>query len=72
MKNNRFREAREERNLTQEYVANQLSVTRQAYGRYESGERECSFDNLRKLSRLFDTTIDYLLCNEFPQQAHSF
>ena len=67
--NNRFKEARKDRNLTQDEVAQKLSITRQAYGRYENGERECSFDTLRKLSKIFSTSIDYLLCNEVNNTA---
>ncbi len=63
---NRFKEARKARNLTQEEVAERLLVSRTTYVRYENGERECSFENLRKLSRLFNSPIDYLLYNEFP------
>lgn len=58
---NKFREAREAANLKQEEVAGKLGVSRTAYVRYENGQRECSYETLRKLSSIFNVSIDYLL-----------
>lgn len=58
---NNIRAARIARKLTQETVAASLKVTRQAYGRYESGERECNYETLCRLSSMFDVSVDYLL-----------
>lgn len=60
MKNN-FREAREKRKMTQDEVADRIGVARATYGRYESGQRECSFETLRKLANLLCVSTDYLL-----------
>ena len=62
----RLKAYRENNGYSQEDVAKILGVSRQAYGRYESGERECSFASLRKLSQIFHTSIDSLLGEE-PQ-----
>ena len=42
---------RNKRNLTQEQMANMLSVSRQTYINYESGEAEPSFDAVLKKYR---------------------
>lgn len=60
MKNN-FRSAREMRSLTQDEVADKLGVARQTYSRYENGQRECSFETLRKLADYLNVSTDYLL-----------
>lgn len=52
---------REQKNLTQSDIAAILGVTRQAYSRYERGERELSYDFLIRLSEYFDVSVDYLL-----------
>lgn len=52
---------REERKLSQETLSKFLGVTRQAYSRYERGEREIGYENLAKLAKFFDVSIDYLL-----------
>ena len=61
---NNIRAARVDRGLTQEAVALDLGVTRQTYGRYEAGERECGYDTLRTLAAMFGVSIDYLLCTD--------
>ncbi len=47
--------------LTQEELAEQLYVTRQAVSRWETGEAAPGIDNLKQLSRLFDVSINTLL-----------
>lgn len=66
---NNIRSARVSCGLTQEIVATSLKVARQTYGRYESGDRECNYETLVKLSKLFGCTIDYLLGNAPAQPA---
>lgn len=61
---NNFRKARKNLGLTQEDVAEKVGVTRPAYIRYETGERECSFSTLRKLADIFGVSTDYLLGND--------
>jgi repressor LexA len=52
---------RENRNMTQEQLANMLGVSRSTYTRYEQGTRECSYEMLLKISNIFNVTIDHLL-----------
>ena len=47
--------------LSQEQLAEQLGVTRQAVSKWETGEGKPDIDNLLPLARLLHTTVDYLL-----------
>lgn len=47
--------------LSQEALAEQLNVTRQAVSKWETGEGKPDIDNLLPLARLLHTTVDYLL-----------
>ena len=52
---------RKSKNVTQDDVAQYLSITRQAYSRYERNEREPDIHTLIKLADYFDITLDMLL-----------
>ena len=54
-------ELRESHGLTQDDVANAVSVTRAAYGNYESGARRPTYETLIRLARFYGITTDYLL-----------
>lgn len=54
-------ELRTRAGLSQEQVANQVFVTRQAVSRWETGETVPNTETLRLLSRLFDVSINTLL-----------
>ena len=56
-----IRELRTKNNLTQSALAQQLSVTRQAVSRWETGETTPDIDSLKAMSRLFDLSINTLL-----------
>ena len=49
---------------TQEHVATILNISRPAYTRYETGEREPDFDVLTKMAEHFRVSIDFLLGNK--------
>ncbi|MGY3717014.1 helix-turn-helix domain-containing protein [Sutcliffiella cohnii] len=55
---------RKRKNYTQQRVADYLGITRPAYTAYEKGNRQPDYETLKKLSALYDVTIDYLLGNE--------
>ena len=55
---------RKEGNLTQEELADKLCVSRQAITKWENGDGLPDIDNLKELSRLFNTTIDELIKEE--------
>jgi transcriptional regulator with XRE-family HTH domain len=57
----RLKELRGMKNLNQADVAAHLQIARTTYARYESGEREMTYDALISLAELFSVSIDYLL-----------
>lgn len=56
-----LRTLREQRGMTQEELAAQLFVTRQAVSRWENGETVPGVETCRLMSRLFDVSINTLL-----------
>ena len=61
---NKIKQYRKLKNITQEEMATLLNVTRQSYINYESGETEPSFETLKKISKILNVSIDALLDNE--------
>lgn len=57
----KLRELRTNANLTQSQIAQQFGLTTSAIASYESGARYPSYDILKKYSRKFHRTTDYLL-----------
>jgi transcriptional regulator with XRE-family HTH domain len=60
----RLKKLRSEKKLTQQDLADYLGMTRQGYAKYEKEGKEGSqpdFDTLKKLSDLFDKSIDFLV-----------
>ena len=51
--------------MSQEELAEQLNVSRQAVSRWESGTAMPDASNLLQLSRLFQVTTDYLLHDDY-------
>ena len=61
METERIKALREDRDLTQQAVAEYLQITRSTYSNYENGIREFPLEVLKKLADLYDTSLDYLL-----------
>ncbi|MGN1130996.1 MAG: helix-turn-helix domain-containing protein [Ruminococcus sp.] len=57
----RIRDLREDNDLTQNQVAEYLGMKQPQYYRYESGVRDIPTDVLIKLSKLYNTSVDYIL-----------
>ena len=57
----RLRDLREDRDMTQKQVAALLGMSQTGYSKYETGENDIPTQILIKLSKLYGTTIDYLL-----------
>ncbi len=57
----KIKKLREERNLTQESVASSLKIGRDAVIRMESGKRKVSADELNKLSKLFNVSLEDII-----------
>ena len=60
----RLRAARMARKFTQQYVADTLGMTVNAYQKYEQSERSPSLDTLVNLADLFNVPADWILCRD--------
>ena len=60
----KLKKARKTAGMTQEELAIQLSVSRQAITKWESGKGLPDIENLKILSKTLDISIDYLLDDE--------
>ena len=58
----RIRDLREDFDYTHEYVAHYLGTSQTMYARYERGANELPIRHLLSLSKLYDVSVDYLLC----------
>ena len=56
-----LKELRTERNMTQEFVAESLGVSRQAVSKWENGSSEPSTSNLIAIAKLYETPPEVLL-----------
>lgn len=57
----RLKDLREDRDLSQQYVAKYLCMKQPQYSRYERGLRDVPTDILIKLAKLYNTSTDYIL-----------
>ena len=57
----RIRDLREDHDMTQQQVADYLSMKQPQYNRYEKGYRDIPSDVLISLADLYDTTTDFIL-----------
>ena len=58
---NRLLQLRKERGLSQEDLADQLGISRQAVSKWERAEASPDTDNLICLAKLYNVSLDYLL-----------
>lgn len=56
-----LRKIRVLRNLSQEYIAEQLKVSLSSYSRYESGKAKMDFKLVAKLADFYKITVDELI-----------
>lgn len=71
--NERIREIREDRSLTQQKVADLLHIGQRTYADYESGKTRIPIDNLLILARFYDVSLDYItgasnIQTEYPKK----
>ena len=66
----RIRELRRARGLSQEELAAQLGVSRQAGSKWEGDKSLPELDKVLALSLLFETSTDYLLKGERPARRN--
>lgn len=57
----RIRDLREDKDLTQQQLADFLHVTQATYSRYESGELDIPSSILIKLASFHKVSVDYIL-----------
>lgn len=60
----RLQKLREEQHLSQEQLAEQLGVSRQAVSKWENEQANPDIENIIKLSKIFGVSNDYLLTGE--------
>lgn len=56
-----LKDLRVKNNMTQEYVAEKLNITRQAVSKWEAGQSSPSMANLISLAKLYDISVEELL-----------
>ena len=57
----RLRDLREDRDLTQQTVAEYLHIRQNTYSQYENERRQIPVEALIRLAAYYDTSTDYLL-----------
>ena len=58
----RLKELREDRDLTQQEIADFLHIKQNTYSQYENRHREIPIDMIIRLANFYGVSIDYLLC----------
>ena len=58
---NRLKELREDNDLLQKDIAQKIGISQRNYSYYETGQTALTDDVLKKLARVYNTSIDYLL-----------
>src|SRR3989344_6720865 len=53
-----IQDQRKKNNLTQEYMASKLGISRPTYAQIEKGERDLTIPEAQRLVELFDTTLE--------------
>lgn len=61
---NRLQKLRKERGLSQEQLADELGISRQAVSKWERAESSPDTDNLICLAKLYGVSLDYLLSTD--------
>lgn len=54
----KIKSIREKLGLSQKFVANKLGISRVAVSKIENGERKVSADEIAKLSKIFNISVD--------------
>lgn len=61
MKYKRIRDLREDKDWTQQKIADMLFINRRTYAAYENGINSMTPETLIKLAKIHDVSVDYLL-----------
>lgn len=57
----RLRDLREDKDLTQQNIADYLHINQRTYSRYENDQRMIPYEVLSALADLYETSVDYLI-----------
>ncbi|MEI3530525.1 MAG: helix-turn-helix transcriptional regulator [Bacilli bacterium] len=57
----RIKDLREDSDLTQKQIADILNISQRGYSHYETGDNDIPTEILIKLSKYYNTSIDYIL-----------
>lgn len=69
----RIKELRKKKHWTQDELAHLLEVAPSSVGSYERGSRQPSIENLIRMSKYFNVSLDYLLCQTDDKRTiHNF
>jgi transcriptional regulator with XRE-family HTH domain len=63
-----IQQQRTKRNMTQEYLASELGMSRPTYLQIERGERELTISEAKKLAALFDMSLENFLAKKEPKR----
>ena len=66
----KIRKLREERGITQEYIANELSVTQSSYGRLEKDDRRLNVLKLLKIAEVLNVSVSILFGEKASNIIH--
>lgn len=67
--NNRLRDLREDKDLTQQQVADKFYLQTTQYRRYENGESDLPLEWAKKFARFYNVSIDYIAgLIDFPEK----
>ncbi|MBQ2974792.1 MAG: helix-turn-helix transcriptional regulator [Clostridia bacterium] len=61
MKYERIRNLREDKDWTQQKIADMLFINRRTYAAYENGINSMTPETLAKIADIYGTSVDYLL-----------
>lgn len=67
----RIKELRKRKHWTQDELAHLLEVAPSSVGSYERGSRQPAIENLIRMSKYFNVSLDYLLCQTEDERTLS-
>ena len=70
IKKNRIKDLREDNDYTQQQVADKIGITQRKYSYIETGVQPLTDEILISLSKLYNTSIDYILMQTDNKQRY--
>lgn len=69
---NKIRNIRELKNLTQEYMADKLGISQAAYSKIENGATKVSYEKLQDIAKIMDVKVEDIQSFETEKYFNSF